>query len=305
MTEHAKTEILQVNEAFVMGKCDYFVEVRLWPLTQRLNPKRWLSNFNPDEMNHAVSLLNAFIYFDKILVDQLLLGAFQNLSRLFCGAGTSYLSAQSKWRDFLDTVVVTGVQGEQPNPTDSGYTFLRMARQVVGIPQERILEPQKAIATLLERRTCPVVFLDDFVGSGNQFISTWTTRFEVQGHGLISFANLASMLRNSQFFYCPLVCTTYGKNRIANDCSAVSLHPSHLLSEDYCAFSPDSVIWPAELRSSASDFIQAASSRAGIVNWKGFHALGLAMAFEHSVPDACLPLLYWNENGWKPLIERT
>lgn len=175
MPEHATTEIFQVNEAFVMGKCDYLVEVRLWPLTHRLSPKRWLSNFRPDEMNHAISLLNAFLYFDKILVDQLLLGAFHGLSRLFCGTGTSYLSAQSKWGDFLDSVIVTGVQGEHPNPTDSGYTFLRMARQVLGIPEERILEPQKVITTLLERKPCPVVFLDDFVGSGNQFISTWTT----------------------------------------------------------------------------------------------------------------------------------
>jgi len=72
MHQDTSTEILKVNEPFVLGKCDYFVDVQLWPLIQRLNPKRWLSNFRPAEMDHAISLLNAFLYFDRILMDQLL-----------------------------------------------------------------------------------------------------------------------------------------------------------------------------------------------------------------------------------------
>ncbi len=255
-------------------------------------------------MNHAISLLNAFLYFDKILMDQLLLGAFQDFSRLFCETGESFLSTQSKWRTFLDTVIITCVRGERPNPTDSGYMFLRMARQVLGIPEEQILEPQQAVETLLQRKSVPVVFLDDFVGSGQQFLSTWKHPFAIAGHGAVSFEILASMLRNPQFLYCPLVCTAYGKNRISRDCPVVGLHPAHLLPEEYSAFSSSSIIWPAELRGSASNFIQETSKRAGIDNWKGFHNLGLAIAFEHSVPDACLPMLYWNANGWKPLIER-
>jgi hypothetical protein len=43
-----------------------------------------------------------------------------------------------------------------------------------------------------------------------------------------------------------------------------------------------------------------------VVNdWQGFHKLGLALAFQHCVPDATLPLFYWEHNEWHPLIRRT
>jgi hypothetical protein len=297
-------EVPRVNETFVFGKCDYFLEARLWPLTQRLDPRRWMSNFLPDEREHAISLLNSFLYFDKILMEHLLLGAFQALSRSFCGAGESFLGTQAKWRSFTDSAIITCVRGETPNPTDSGYTFLRMARQVLGVNEDRIMEPDSAVDFLL-KKPCPVVFLDDFVGSGQQFISTWKRQVPVIGHVGISFETLSLLLRNSQFFYCPLVCTAYGKQKIQTECPAVNVRPAHIISDEYGAFARESVLWPAELRASAAAFVERASSRAGIPNWKGFHDLGLALAFEHSVPDATLPILYWRENGWKPLIART
>jgi len=305
MLKAPPNRILQVNQTFILGKCDYFVDVQLWPLTQHLNPRRWLSNFLPVEMDHAISLLNAFVYFNKCLMDQLLLGAFQDFSRLCCAGGESFFARQIEWRTFLDTVIITCVRGEEPNATDSGFTFLRMARQVLGIPENRILEPQQALAALLQRKPCPVVFLDDFVGSGRQFVATWKRVVRLDGHGDVSFELLASQMNKPQFFYCPLICTAYGRDCISQECHMVSLHPAHLLREEYSAFSPNSVIWPEELRSSASEFIHEASKRAGIDKWKGFHDLGLAIAFQHSVPDASLPILYWNANGWKPLIERT
>jgi hypothetical protein len=59
--------------------------------------------------------------------------------------------------------------------------------------------------------------------------------------------------------------------------------------------------------------VKAVSARIGIpdsggavVNdWQGFHCLGLSLAFYDSVPDATLPIFYWEENGWNPLIKKT
>ncbi len=46
---------------------------------------------------------------------------------------------------------------------------------------------------------------------------------------------------------------------------------------------------------------------AGNVRWVryGYHERGLLLAFEHSVPDATLPI-FWSsgKNGWTPLVER-
>ena len=61
-----------------------------------------------------------------------------------------------------------------------------------------------------------------------------------------------------------------------------------------------------DLRETASDFIYKASMLGGIpeTQWKGFHDLALTVGFEHSVPDATLPIFYWKNNDWKPLIEK-
>ncbi|MGI4789714.1 MAG: phosphoribosyltransferase-like protein [Janthinobacterium lividum] len=71
-------------------------------------------------------------------------------------------------------------------------------------------------------------------------------------------------------------------------------------------------MWPDHLRTSALDFLEKVSHRVGIYDthggvndWQGFNKLGLSLGFEHSVPDATLPIFYWEQNGWKPLLRRT
>lgn len=49
----------RVNQELVQAKCDYFVDVQLWPLKATLDPERWLSNFENDELDHAIHLLNS------------------------------------------------------------------------------------------------------------------------------------------------------------------------------------------------------------------------------------------------------
>jgi hypothetical protein len=53
------------------------------------------------------------------------------------------------------------------------------------------------------------------------------------------------------------------------------------------------------------------SERAGYIqenggpdDWRGFHGLGLTVAFEHGIPDASLPIFFSERNGWKPLMRR-
>jgi hypothetical protein len=149
----------------------------------------------------------------------------------------------------------------------------------------------------------PVLFVDDFVGSGDQFVKTWKRQYSLADGSLRSFSDFDGLL---SFFYAPLVCTAKGAATVARDCPNVALRPAHLLSEEYSADHPESVLWPKQLRPSASSFIESASARAGIPSGRrfGYRGLALAFAFEHSTPDATLPLFYWEENGWIPLVTR-
>jgi len=293
---------------FVLGKCDYFTEVQLWPLWKEINPRLWLSNFLESEQRHARYLLNAFLYMSAPVVEQIVLDSVEILS---CGVTLPVkpVSASLKrWQDFVDGMRVVLVRGEVPSPTDSAYMFSRIARDSLGLPEDRILDVPEALRQLKSGLNAPIVFLDDFVGSGDQFIETWTFEWPVDGSAL-SFETLAP--GRGPFFYCPVLATTYGIGEIEKHCSNVSVVPGHALPPHYSAFHPDSLLWPDDLRSTAEEVIRAASVRAGIPDldggsgdWRGYHKLGLAVGFAHGVPDAALPIYWWESETWNPLKKR-
>ena len=307
MTTHVTTRPMAVSigHDFVLSKCDYFLDMQLWPKKTKLNPEGWLENFQSDEMDAAVHLLNGFVYYSNELIKQLFFVAFQGLSMRIV-ADQPYCDAIEKWQKFVDSLAVTRVIGEIPNDTDSGFIFQRMARQVLRLPESQVMSPIEVAEQVKNGSISRVIFVDDFVGSGNQFIETWNKSINAES-GNTSFNMLANSLRNVEFIYCPLVCTEYGMGEIRASCRGVEIAPVHVLPSRYSALASDSIFWPPELANKGPDFVRDASNRAGIpdTDWRGFHQLGLALAFEHGIPDATLPLFYWQENGWRPLLERT
>lgn len=298
-----------LNHDYVISKCDFFVDVQLWPLVPEIDPRGWLRNFEQHEIDHALFLLNAFTYYSRRMVDEMFVAAFQQLSVRVAQPELGYMTVRSAWQQFHKELIITHVEGEQPNSTDSGYAFARRARQLLGINERQILAPADALARLIRSGPRPVVFVDDFVGSGNQFLTTWQRPRLLQPGLTSSFAQFASAM-GGRFFYCPLICTAVGKIAIQQQCSGVELIPVHLLDADRDgALGANSQLWPEHLRSTAAYFLESASSRAGIPSsgpkgWRGFAGLGLTVAFEHTVPDATLPIYYWEGNGWIPLIRR-
>jgi hypothetical protein len=301
----------RVTKDLLLSKHRYFVNVQLWPLEAKLDVHGWLENFDSLEEPYAITLLNGFTYYSRLLTERLFFASIANLSQIVLPYKRSFLRARSDWRDFISQAYFVRVTGEQPSDTDSGYIFSRMARQEAGIPEERIVTPDAVIGQLLLDPSISVVFMDDFVGSGNQFITLWHRADNVPGRRATSFSALAKTLARPSFYYCPLVCTSHGLREIHLKCNSVHVCPTHLMDDRYNALSTDSIIWPSDAREAGQRFVAEASRRAGIrdegggVNdWRGFHKLGLTIAFEHGPPDATLPLFYWEENGWRPLVRR-
>jgi hypothetical protein len=291
-----------VTRPVVLEKCDYFVDVQLWPLKKDANPEGWLQNFLPEEEEHAHCLLHAFQYFAAHLVDELFRSAIQNLSTVVCAPTESFLPAQTRWRSFLAQAIFTYVEGEEPNASDSGFAFVRRARNLIEVDESRI--KMNADALLLAMRSGsrpPIIFVDDFVGSGDQFVKCWHRRRKLDRSVSTSFAEVAAAT-GGDYFYCPLVVTATGAERIRRECREVQLQPVHVLSTRDSALAPDSYVWPTHLQPTASEFLERASKRAGIFDWKGYADLGLTIGFAHCVPDATLPLFVWKENGWTPLV---
>src|SRR5262249_18816343 len=154
--------------------------------------------------------------------------------------------------------------------TDSGYIFARWARQELGISEDRILAPADALARLRNDGPRPLVFVDDFAGSGDQFVETWTCCHEL-GLGVTdSLRDCCRRLKNI-VFYCTAICGDLGRRVIARDHPEVVLCAAAMLDERYSALSDTSHIWPDHLKPSAVEFIRQASTRANITkNWRGY-----------------------------------
>lgn len=299
---------IDLTRDFIVEKCEYFASVAIWPLKSVLDPESWLSNFQQHELNHALYLLNSFMYFSDTLMDEIFAASVRTLSRLLMTRDDSYTSLKAKWQSFINTAIVTYITGERPSPTDSGYQFARKAR-AIGITQEMIKTPEEVCFALQNGANAPIIIVDDFIGSGHQFFTSWDRNHGSPPRSLRELAPVSSV----PFYVCPAFCTEYALGQLRSECPRLTVNPGHLIPKNYSALADDSIVWPSHLRDTAVDFIQSASARAGIPDtggstpedWRGFAKLGLTIAFESSVPDATLPLFWWEENGWHPLLRRT
>lgn len=293
-----------------MECCDKLTALQAWPFS-KINVEQWLSNFDEVDKPFALHMVSQFIYLNDQLIDAQFLSSFQSLSNLVCSDWGPFDETKKKWNTFLNTCLIVPVQGETPNPSDSGYTFARKARQIIGIPQEQLVDLDEAIASVDAGRNLPIVFVDDFVGSGEQFTKTLKRRSKRVGIEGKSIENLWPTHPDLKVYYCNVTMTQKGMERINGDFPGAALASGNVLGREYSWVSKESGMWPDERRDDGIAMIEKYSKQLGYIDddgsesdWRGFHCLGLGFAFEHSTPDATLPLFFSNENGWKPLVSR-
>jgi hypothetical protein len=282
----------------------YFREFSIWPVFAEFRSEEWLTNFSPEERYVAERLLTNFTYFNERMTDALLRAAIQNY---FCIENWNGKENKNNIADYVTETAFVVCEGERPHPTDSGHIFARKLRDRLLVPERNIVSPRDALVN----RHCfrRFIFVDDFTGSGNQFIETWKRNHTING-SVMSFETFGAS-NNLPFAYCVCVASWKAKHSIGMTAPQVGLSPAHQLSERHSAIHADSSLWYNVDTTAALKIIKAASQRAGYGaednsqrDWRGFHALGLTLAFNHGIPDASLPLFFSAQNGWKPLIAR-
>lgn len=270
----------------VLDKCEALQQSRLWPPDPQVKPSGWLQNFTDgDDRVLAAVLLDHLVYFSDTAVDQLLAAAFNRLED--SGFAASLLSG----------TLITPIEGEDPNPTDSGFMFCRKAR-IAGVPEKQILHPPDALDEA--SRGAPIIFLDDFIGTGAQFGETWNRNYLDDSPMSFSQAHTASPF---PVFVVALVVTAEAVARIRRLIPDVTIVATHILAKSYNA---KSLITPT-LTPSIGNYTQALHSflqrysadltlkdfmREGDFPLYGFGSKALLLGFEHSIPDSALPILW-------------
>ena len=288
----------------VLKKCELFSACALWPREPTVRPRAWINNFEENDKAIAAVLLDHFVFFSGIATDQLLVSSMRSVS--------SYIRRYrgiDGHRKYMNDVIFTPVLGENPNPTDSGQLFCRKLRQLLGISDDRFVTLE--LAHKLAEAGHPVIFLDDFVGSGDQMASTWSR----ESSSGVSFETIAKQ-RVLDATYMALVATDAGSKRLADDFPDLRLIVSHVLDQKHSISSvPSNPLIPdiENLSNQIDALLEKYEPVLTLPNYLhtaqerkyGYSELGLLLAFEHSVPDATLPLLWASgQNGWTPLTRR-
>lgn len=287
----------------VLDRCEALKKSGMWLSEPFIRPRAWLENFEESDKFLAAQLLERFVFYNQRLTDSLLTASFYSIADGL-KKGPSALS-RKQLIEALPNAFFTPVSGELPNPTDSGYFLCRRTRQVLGVPEEKIKPTREALEAAANGN--PIVFVDDFIGSGDQFLTTWTDNS--------SGFSFESIQRQSKFcaIYVSLVGTNFGVSQVGLGAPSVAVCVAHRIDDR-------GTLWGLQstnpiLYAKIDALLQKYTSRLtpkdkymlkeNFLTY-GYKHRGMFFAFEHSVPDATLPI-FWcrGTNNWEPLIERT
>ena len=282
---------------FVLERCSLFQQMQIWPVTEVIDYQGWLRNFSKEEKTIAKKILSAFMYFPQPMINHMLITSVG-----YAGKEISKVFNNWKHEDFKNRCLYSIVPGENPNISDSGFSFSRILKEQLHIPEGRMKFFNELVEILRKTTDQIVILVDDFVGSGEQCINMW---FQIEG---------AVKANSHLIVYAPLIINHIGEKRIKENCPDIILTPAHYLGPEYNLFNQSCRCWGNEEEyKSGLEIIEKKSRQIGVpmINetdtayYKGFYAQGLSLAFSHGAPDAILPLFYWQENRWNPLVNKT
>lgn len=300
------TYIEQIRE-----RCRDLLKARLWTAdTPAMRPNTWLNNFDEDERALVAALLDCFVFLPETHADSLLRRAFRKLISARFADGTYATLADA--RVWLSQVVFTPIEGERPKPVDSGNAMCRKLRQLLVLRDDQFQRPDAALESFALGR--PLVFVDDFIGSGDQLCATWDRRRRADSPRSFSEANQPKVA--SAHALC-LAVTEKGLVRTRGLSNGPDLFAAHVLTDrdtfrgaisripSHPAGTALEARLEALLRKYAPELALETYMKRNDYNVLGYHRLSLIFAFWNSVPDATLPLLWARaHDNWTPFIPR-
>lgn len=262
--------------------------VGVWPSRNDLNVEGWISNFATKDIPLAIALLRHFTYYSEQMAREVLRKAVRQTT---AEIWPSVAERQSR----LPEAIFTCPPGEDDRPTASGYTYLRMLREI-GVAGSQTFQPDEAILAKAEQPDRPLVVVDDFSCTGAQFDHYWRTqRRDTRG------AELRPEELAPPIFFCPLFATWMAQRRMAAF-KNVQFRPVHEVTGILNL--PDVKAHRNRLRALSLSLGAVDSNGKSTEDWKGFGALSHAVAVGGTIPDSCLPIFYMESDTWTALKKR-
>lgn len=292
----------------VISKCDSLKRNGFWAPEPQVRPKAWLENFpEGDERALAAILLDNLVFLGDRAVERLLVAAYNELEDQIL---LNTLPTNLPGSVFMQRVKFTPVEGEAPRPTDSGKSFCRKLRDAVELPDDRFVDPTIALQQAILAN--PIVFIDDYLGSGQQLIKTWHRHYAASSPR--SFAEAYAQNQFSAVCLVP-VATETSLLAIQTHASGLQVIATHVLDASYSAKLLEAPVLVPPVADLQADLRSLLARHAPLLDLPpfltgdqaiyGFAELALLLAFGHGVPDSTLPVVWAPGPGdWIKLVKQ-
>lgn len=268
----------------------------------RLN--NWLANFvSPEDKYLAAHLLNGLTYRSDAMVKS----SFQHLMEcelprvLREHGGWSFADLETIYEALSNgtaksPIRIVAVDGAfEKTPGKSGAVMIRQFKRHLNVAKPLLCRPERLEE--LPEDVKVLIFIDDLVGSGQQFKS------------FASHYKLEEQSKKRCLVYCPLLAFDQGLSSLNNALPWLQILAVETLDSSHQFFRGSTTapqIWGVDQANTVQDVrdhVAKLCTRNGIPA-STRHCLDLLVAFEHAVPNNSLPMLSIRSAQWEPLFDR-
>ena len=290
----------------ILDRCENLIHYSIWNGIHVTRLRRWISNFITDEERYfAACVLDFLIYRSEeqtlALIKQFFQRTLPDLARL----NPMPIPQIHDWEYALrhsppldpGIRLVTAVRQSDPH-TKSAHVIARYMKRYLSVNESWIIKPWE-IVDHLRKGIVTFIFIDDFLGTGDQFKT------------FLKMESLSNLFNSIYAAYVPLVAHVKGIDYLRHHFPNLRVRSVETLDNSYSVFNDEcSCFWdgtntPHSAKKFYFDLLRR--KRIGITGpeRRGYGHLELAYAFSHAAPDNCLPIFWWHyTNTWNPLFDR-
>lgn len=294
---HGQTYIDAIKE-----RCFNLIDLKIWDGIEKNQLRQWLNNFKDEEEKYfAACVLDCLIYRSEQQTESLFFQLFYreipNLIRKKNLPISSNIIERLRSQTEPNIRLVSVMLDKDP-PIKSASVVARCLKRAYQLNQKFIMKPVE-IKSAYEAGIREFIFIDDFLGTGDQFNSIL---FEVRQE-----FKYEDMLKDSIVIYAPLVAHYRGVKEVRDYCPYIHIVQAELLDDTNSLYAQsfDDGVNTADI---ARQFYLSMLDKKGFTlsddTKFGYGNLELTYAFGHGIPDNSLGILHFTNNGWNPLINR-
>ena len=273
-----------------------FIEKGIWNNISTLTLNQWLNNFvSEEEKLLSAFLLNSFIYRTDVQTNSLLKNAFNSVLPSTLEKNVWKVLEQENFLGTLtldyktnEDIRIVPVIRNTDDPTKSGPLLARLYRRNININSKHFIWNWQ-IKEAIEEGAKVIIFIDDMIGSGNQF-SEFIEKCDIN-------------FESARFIYLPLLACKQGLIFLSEKIPDLEVSPVEVVDNDINFFGQH------EIYSDLKDlYIKVEKDKLNSRFLRkfscGYENLALTISYSHGTPNATLPLYWYESDKFYPLVRR-